>query len=168
MECARGPRCKFRDQPDVQPNERWNCQRMAIEGLRLTPQALIGILCNSTLGVRRREHTKALSLHEIIAECFGGVESLSGRVAPALNPRLGDWWRAAGTRAGRSRSRPNRLVLRHETAPVHARGHPPSIAIRGWLSVAQPVRRPPNEALQPRRRPTMLRDLTLVSWPPRG
>ena len=52
------------------PNERWNCQRMAIEGLRLTPQALIGILCNSTLGVRRREHTKALSLHEIIAECL--------------------------------------------------------------------------------------------------
>ena len=131
--------------------------------LRLRRKLLLESFAVELLALGGREQANDPSGRTQLAECFGGVESLSGRVAPALNPRLGDWWRAAGTRAGRSRSRPNRLVLRHETAPVHARGHPPSIAIRGWLSVAQPVRRPPNEALQPPRRPAMLRDLTLVS-----
>jgi hypothetical protein len=33
-------------------------------------------------------------------------------------------------------------------APAHAREHPVSIARRGELSVARPLHRPPNEALE--------------------
>ena len=41
------------------------------------------------------------------------------------------WWRAASTRAERSRSRLNRLVWPNAAALAHAREHPASIAVRG-------------------------------------
>ena len=39
------------DHPDPHANECWNCQGIAIECLRLSPQTLIRILCSSTCGV---------------------------------------------------------------------------------------------------------------------
>ena len=72
--------------------------------------------------VRRREQTKALSLHEILAECFGVVSASTGLVPLALSPRLGEIARREHAR--RAVEIPiQSLDIAPRAAPAHARGH---------------------------------------------
>jgi len=94
---------------------------MGIDVFAPAAQTLIGILCNSTLGVRRREQAKPLLLHKILAECCGGVAAAIGRAAPALSPRLRQIARCEHVR------QPVKITIESfgiapHGAPAHARG----------------------------------------------
>ena len=56
---------------------------MAIDVFAAAPQTLIGILCNSTLGVRRREHANDSPDRTLLVECFNRIAMPAGRVPPA-------------------------------------------------------------------------------------